>query len=151
MNDPLSTARGLARLLDTAGRIPGTNVRFGLDPILGLVPGLGDVAGAALTGYIVLVGARLGVPRSAIVQMVLNVGIDALVGAVPVLGDLFDIGWKANTRNLALIERHMAQPVVAARSSRMVVAGAFGVLALVVAGGMALAVTIIRAILGLFG
>jgi hypothetical protein len=150
MSDPLKNARALARLLDTAGRVPGTNVRFGLDPILGLVPGLGDVAGAALTGYIVLVGARLGVPRAAIVQMVLNVGVDALVGAVPVLGDIFDVAWKSNTRNLALIERHVAQPAAAARSSRLVVAGALAALSLFVVGGVLLAYWVVRWLVGLF-
>jgi hypothetical protein len=150
-SDPLSTARTLARLLDTAGRIPGTNVRFGLDPILGLVPGLGDVAGAALTGYIVLVGARLGASRSVIARMVLNIGIDALVGVVPVLGDVFDVAWKANTRNLALLERHLERPTAVARSSRAVVAGAIGALALLALGGIALAVWVVRVVIGALG
>jgi hypothetical protein len=101
----LDRARTLARLLDSAARVPGTRVRFGLDSILGLVPGLGDVAGAALSGYMVLLASRMGAPQSVIARMLANVAIDTVGGAVPVLGDLFDVAWKSNSRNLALLER----------------------------------------------
>ena len=106
----LARARVLARALDSAVGIPGTKVRFGLDPIIGLVPGLGDLAGAALSGYIVLVGIQLGASRSVVLRMLANVAIDTVVGAVPLVGDLFDAGWKSNNRNVALIERHVAAP-----------------------------------------
>jgi hypothetical protein len=106
----LTRARALTRVLDTAVRVPGTPVRFGLDAVLGLVPGLGDVAGAALAGYVVLLGTRLGAPTSVVLRMLANVAVDTAVGTVPVLGDLFDVAWKSNTRNLALLEHYVAQP-----------------------------------------
>ena len=105
MPTSLDRVRSLTRLLDTAAQIPGTRVRFGLDSILGLVPGLGDVAGAALSGYMVLLASRMGAPQSVIARMLANVAIDTVGGAVPVLGDLFDVAWKSNSRNLALLER----------------------------------------------
>lgn len=102
--DPATRARSIARLLDTAFRIPGTNIRFGLDGILGLVPGVGDVAGAALSGYVILTAARAGAPNTLLARMLANVGLDALVGAVPLLGDLFDVAFRANVRNAALLD-----------------------------------------------
>ena len=96
----------LAGLLDDRYRIPGTNVRFGLDAIVGLVPGVGDLAGAALSGYIVLEGRRLGVPKRLLLTMVKNVAVDAALGAVPVIGDLADIHWKANRKNVHLLIDH---------------------------------------------
>ena len=102
--DPGTRARSIARLLDTAVRIPGTNIRFGLDAVLGLIPGVGDFAGAALSGYVLLTAARAGAPTTLLARMLANVGLDALVGAVPVLGDLFDVAFKANARNAALLD-----------------------------------------------
>ena len=86
--DPLAQARTLARLLDSAARVPGTEIRFGADAILGLVPGLGDVAGAALAGYLVILAQRLGAPRAVVLRMLGNVAFDTLVGTVPLAGDL---------------------------------------------------------------
>lgn len=111
-------ARTLARVLDSAFSIPGTRIRFGLDPILGLIPGGGDVAGAALSGYIVLIAARLGAPPAVLGRMLLNVLIDTVVGSVPLLGDLFDVAWKSNLRNVALLERYAERPVAVERRSR---------------------------------
>jgi len=102
----LETLRRWARVFDSAFRIPGTQIRFGLDPILGLVPGLGDVASPVFSLFFIWHGVRLGVPKVVLTRMVLNVLIDSGVGAIPVLGDLFDFGWKANAWNLALLERH---------------------------------------------
>ena len=113
--------RALARVLDSAVRVPGTNLRFGLDAIVGLIPGVGDVVGAAASGYIVLAAARLGAPAPVLARMLLNTGIDAAVGAVPLLGDLFDLGWRANARNVALLERHLADPGDARAASRRAV------------------------------
>ena len=146
LEDPLARARTIARLLDSAARVPGTGIRFGLDPVLGLVPGLGDLAGAALAGYIVLLGARLGASKSVVLRMLANVAIDAAVGAVPVLGDLFDVGWKANTRNVALLERTVAQPSTGKRSSAIVVWGTLLALVVLAAAGVALAFVVIRAL-----
>lgn len=122
----LATARRLTRWLDSAVRIPGTGIRIGLDALLGLIPGGGDVAGAALSAYLVVLAAKAGAPASLLTRMVGNVAIDAVVGTIPVLGDLFDIGWKANSRNLALIEDHLGAPASTARASRWQVGMALG-------------------------
>lgn len=93
----------LARLMDHSVRIPGLGLRIGLDPILGLVPGIGDAAGALISLYIVIEGVRLGASPRQVVMMLANIGIDLAAGAVPILGDIFDIAFKANTRNLAIL------------------------------------------------
>jgi hypothetical protein len=119
MSDPrLDELRRFARWLDAAVRVPGTPVRIGLDPLLGLVPGLGDLAGAVLGAWIVIAAAGRGASRATLLRMAANVGLDALIGALPVLGDLFDIAWKANQRNLALLERHTADPTGARTADR---------------------------------
>ena len=140
----LARARVLARALDSAVGIPGTKVRFGLDPIIGLVPGLGDLAGAALSGYIVLVGIQLGASRSVVLRMLANVAIDTVVGAVPLVGDLFDAGWKSNNRNVALIERHVAAPGPTRTSSRLMIGLVALVLVMLAAGSIALTVLLVR-------
>ena len=99
----------LARLLDRAVGIPGTRVGFGLDPLLGLVPGFGDVATGALSLWIILEAARLGAPRATLVRMLGNVAVDTLGGTVPLVGDLFDVLFRSNTRNLRLIKRWIDQ------------------------------------------
>jgi len=99
--------RQLAYLLDDRFRIPGTKYRIGLDGLIGLVPGLGDAATTLLSLYIVLEARRLGVPVTKLGRMGLNVGLDAVLGAVPLVGDLFDVAWKANRRNLALLLDHL--------------------------------------------
>jgi len=95
----------LSRVLDTWFRVPGTNIRFGLDGIIGLIPGIGDVLAGLASCIIVLAAYIRGAPLITIVRMVVNVGIEVLVGMVPVLGDLFDIAWRANRRNYHLLER----------------------------------------------
>lgn len=141
---PLARARALTRLLDSAGRVPGTNLRFGLDPLLGLIPGLGDVAGAGLAAYVVILAGRLNAPRAVIVRMLANVAIDTVGGALPVLGDVFDVGWKANSRNLALLERLAEQPEKTAGASRFVVIGTMALLVLLAMGGALLAIILVR-------
>ena len=86
--------------------LPGTDLRFGLDPLLGLVPGLGDLASPLFAIALLWQGRDLGIPRVVQLRMIFNVAIDALVGLLPIAGDAFDFAWKANDRNLALIERH---------------------------------------------
>jgi len=121
--------------LDAGIRVPGTGLRFGLDPILGLIPGGGDAAGAVLAGWIFVEAVRLGVSRATLTRIAANIAIDAFIGAIPVLGDIFDFAWKANLRNVALLERHLTAPVRADRADRtFVVALACG--ALVVVGGL---------------
>jgi hypothetical protein len=143
-------ARALARALDGAVRIPGTGIGVGLDPIIGLIPGVGDIAGGVLSGYIVLVAARAGAPASVVARMVSNVAIDSLIGTVPLLGDLADFGWKANTRNVALLQQHLERPAAARRASRATVAALLAALALTLVGVVYLGAAAVKMVLGLF-
>ena len=106
----VAALRKVADLLDSALVVPGTSYRVGLDPILGLIPVLGDLVSPLFTLAILWQARDLRVPRVVQFRMIVNVAIDALVGAVPVVGDLFDFAWKANVKNLALLERHAAGP-----------------------------------------
>jgi hypothetical protein len=96
----------ISQLLDSAFVLPGTSYRIGLDPFLGLVPGLGDLVSPLFTIGILWQARDLAVPRVVQLRMIFNVAIDALLGVVPVVGDLFDVAWKANNMNMALLERH---------------------------------------------
>lgn len=140
----LGRLRRVGYLLDSSIPIPGTRFRFGLDSLIGLVPGVGDLAGGALSLYIILESARMGVPRSVLARMGWNVAVDTLVGAVPVLGDLFDAGFKANMRNLALLEGMVREPVESRRSNRRFVLVLSLGLLLLSAGAIALAVLLVR-------
>src|SRR5690348_9516799 len=103
----LERLRALARLFDQAFAIPGTHWRFGIDALFGLVPGLGDIVGALVAVYALRVARTLRAPGAIQLHMLSNIAIDALVGTVPVIGDLFDFFYKAQTRNLALLEHWM--------------------------------------------
>lgn len=146
VSDPAARARALGRVLDSAFRIPGTGITVGLDPILGLVPGLGDLAGAVASGYIVLTAARLGAPKAVLARMLLNLGTDTLVGSVPVLGDLFDVGFRANIRNTELLDRHLGQPSTTLRSSRLAIAATVAGIVLLAVGAVALAILSVKAL-----
>ena len=102
----IEALRRFAQLLDSAFVVPGTSYRVGLDPIVGLIPGIGDLLSPLFAIALLWQARQLAVPRVVQLRMIGNVAIDALVGAIPLLGDLFDFAWKANTMNLALIERH---------------------------------------------
>ena len=102
----LGLLRQVAQLLDSAVPVPGTSFRFGLDPILGLVPGLGDIVSPLFTVGIIWQARDLGIPRVVMMRMIINVAVDTLVGLVPILGDLFDFAWKSNNMNMALLEQH---------------------------------------------
>lgn len=104
----LDRTRRVARLMDSSARVPGTRFRFGLDPLVGLVPLVGDGAATLASLYVVYEAARAGVPASTLLRMLLNVGVDFLLGSVPLVGDLFDATWKANERNVALFEARLA-------------------------------------------
>lgn len=99
----------MADWLDSRFRIPGTNVRFGLDGIFGLIPGLGDGVLALPSAYLIMSAQRLGASKWLMARMAGNVGIDMVLGAIPLVGDLFDIGFKANRRNIALLRRHLEE------------------------------------------
>lgn len=137
--------RLLAQTLDAAVRIPGTKLPVGLDFLLGLVPGAGDLAAGALGWYGIWVAQKLGAPRSVVLRMAGNIALDTIVGSVPLLGDLFDLGFKSNLRNLALLDRWLDDPRGVRRSSRgLVFALALG-LALLAAGGIYVAALLVRA------
>ena len=99
--------RSLSYLLDSSVRLPLLGTRIGLDPIIGLIPGFGDALTLLPAGYIVFEAYRLGVPRRVVARMALNIGVETLFGAVPILGDIFDATFKANLRNLVLLERYV--------------------------------------------
>jgi len=139
----------VADLLDRAIRIPGTNIRFGLDPIIGLIPGAGDMVGAGLSGYVIVLAARAGAPRSVLTRMVANVAIDSLLGSVPAVGDLFDFAWKSNTKNVELLKAHIDRPAEATGASRGFVAIMLLLLALLAAGAVWAAVVVGKLLLGL--
>jgi hypothetical protein len=135
-----SRVRGLANWLDAAFRIPGTRIRIGLEPIIGLIPMVGDVVGLLLSASIVFEAVRLGAPGAVILRMLLNLALDALIGLIPVLGDLFDFGYKANLRNSRLLEQHLdrqTQTPAATPQRRLI---NFGGLAVLVSVIVALAV-----------
>jgi len=138
----------LARLWDAAIRLPG-GIAIGLDPLIGLVPGVGDAVGALVSGYVVLEAARLGVPAVTLLRMVLNIAIDALVGSIPVAGDLFDFAWKSNLRNVALIEHHLPDPHGAVRASRSWLIVVIVALVLLAALGIAAGWLVLRALIRL--
>jgi hypothetical protein len=135
----------LTRLLDTAFPIPGTRYRIGLDGLLGLIPGVGDTIGAAFSAYIVLEAARLGVPKGILLRMIGNLAVETVVGIVPILGDIFDIAWKANVRNLALLREHRVEVSRRdERSSRQIMNLLVVAIILTIVGLVALAIFALR-------
>jgi hypothetical protein len=106
-DDRIARIDALATLLDTAFVIPGTQVRFGLDALIGLVPGIGDAITTVMALFIVSEARALGAPPWLVARMVANVALDGLVGAVPLVGDAFDVAFRANRRNMALLRTHL--------------------------------------------
>lgn len=102
--------RRFSRLLDNAIGIPGTKFRIGIDPLIGLIPGAGDIVGTALSAYIVVEAARLGIPKAILGRMVRNIVIESVFGSVPIIGDMFDFAWKANMKNVDLLEEYLNNP-----------------------------------------
>ncbi|MBD1875203.1 DUF4112 domain-containing protein [Nodosilinea sp. FACHB-131] len=103
----LNRIRRISRLMDTAFKIPVLGLKVGWDPVLGLIPGLGDLIATAVSAYVIILAARFRLPKAILAQMVLNIGLEAVVGAVPLVGDLFDAFYKSNVRNLKLLEAHL--------------------------------------------
>jgi hypothetical protein len=109
----------LAWYLDNSIQLPGLNFRVGIDPLVGLIPGIGDTIGAIMSSYILSEAARLGAPKSILLKMAFNIAVDALAGALPIFGDLFDFGWKANQRNARIIGDYLDNPRETVASSRL--------------------------------
>jgi hypothetical protein len=149
-NPGLDRLRNISWLFDELIRIPGTNMRVGLDAVLGLLPGGGDLVGGAVSAYAIVIAQRLGAPPAVIGRMTMNVLVDAVFGAVPLLGDLFDASWKANRRNLVLLEEYAVAPAKAKRGSIAVVVVAIAVLFALLIGIGYVTVRILGWILGQF-
>jgi len=150
--DELDTRRRLAKLahiLDSAIPLPG-GYRIGFDGIIGLVPGIGDLTGAALSSYIIAESHRLGAPPVVLLRMLWNMIVESVVGVIPVAGDLFDFAWKANRRNVALLERHLEEPHQVRRQSTWLLVLILGVLALLTVAVFAVLLWLVRALLGAF-
>ncbi len=113
----------VAHVLDDLVRIPGTGQRVGLDPIIGLVPFFGDLAGALMSAWIVLEAARFRLPGVVLLRMLVNAVADFAIGLIPFLGDLFDLGFKANARNMELFHRHATDPGASTTGSTALLGG----------------------------
>jgi hypothetical protein len=148
VTDRIERLRRITWWMDEGLRIPGTSIRIGLDPIIGLIPGAGDAVGAILAGTIVVEAARTGISRFTLIRMAGNIALDSAIGAVPLVGDLFDAGWKANTKNLALLQRHLDSPPTARRHDKRFVAivgvAAVALSVAVAAGGAFLVYWLVR-------
>lgn len=146
----LEHLNSLSNFLDNAIPIPGTPYRIGIDPIIGLFPGVGDYVGAAFSSYILLQGARLGVPRATLLQMMFNILLEMIVGTIPVVGDLFDFAWKANVKNLALIEGYIHFPDRQSKANWGFVGLLIGGIVLILIPITVLSVWLLKALVGLF-
>ena len=146
----LDALRRFAQLLDSAFLVPGTTYRVGLDPVLGLIPGLGDLVSPLFALGILWQARDLGVPRVVQIRMIVNVMIDGLLGALPFVGDLFDFAWKANRRNMALLEQHVVREQPASPGDWLFVAASTLVLIAVAAMPFVIAAWAIAAIRQLF-
>ena len=142
-NSKVNRLRRLSHLLDNAIPVPGTSYRIGLDPILGLLPGGGDTVTGAMGAYIIIEAARMGLPRKVIWEMVGNIIFDSVVGIVPVLGDLFDVTWKANVRNIQLLEKHLQLTPKNRKGDRAFIIGLTLLLIVIVLGFASLTVFLI--------
>ncbi len=142
----------VARLMDSAFTIPGTNIRFGLDPLIGLWPGVGDGASALTSVMLLLKSVRYGLPRIVLARMALNVILNGTLGALPIIGDAFSFWFKSNERNYALLRQHAAKPTGSTRSDWFFVLALVGgtvlILALTVIGYVAMVATIIKLLMG---
>ena len=148
-NPRLQRLRFFSNLLDQCITLPG-GMRIGIDPIIGLVPAVGDIIATALSLYFVYEAARLGLPKRVLVRMLGNVALESLMGTFPILGDIFDAVWKANMRNMRLVELHYT-PTRPERSKTKLVGWIFATLFVFVALYVAAATLVLRMILSLFG
>jgi hypothetical protein len=148
--DELAELERLSYYFDDLFRVPGTGYRVGLDPLLGLVPGVGDVTTSVVSAYIVARAAALGVPRATLARMLLILVVDAVVGSLPLVGDAFDAGWKANARNVRLLEARLDAPEAARVDRRFVLVATVAVTVLLVLVGAGVGVALWWA-LGRFG
>lgn len=145
----------LANWMDSVFEIPGTGIRFGMDALIGLVPGLGDTMTSIISLYILQAASRHGVPRATLMRMAANIAADYAVGTVPVVGDVFDVYWKSNKKNVELLQRHItATPVEGHklhRGDRLFVAGLIAGLVTLLVGTITISYFVITGVVGLLG
>jgi hypothetical protein len=147
----LAEVQAIAWLLDNSIPVPGTGRRFGVDAIIGLVPVVGDVVSAGMGLFVVWRASRMGLPRIVVTRMLVVSAVDFVIGSIPIVGDAFDLWFKANTRNLALLRRHLERPETSTRDDWMVVAGLLAVVIAIVAIIGWLLVSLVTAVIGLLG
>jgi hypothetical protein len=143
--------RWLALFMDNLVRIPGTNFRIGLDPIIGLVPGIGDTGSALISAMALVKAARLGLPKIVMARMSLNILINQIIGTVPVVGDAFSAWFKSNARNYKLLQEHTGPRRKSNRSDWAFVIGVIFIMGLIVLAGLSMSFLLIRELLRLFG
>lgn len=147
----LEFIRQIRKWMDEAITLPGTNLKVGLDPIIGLIPGIGDLSSAAIGAYVLRAANRLGVPTVVMVRMLFNLVIDTLIGVIPVVGDYLDVLYKANSKNVALVEQAIVNRETTARSSWWRLVGVLAVFVLIVLGGFVGAVFLAKWLWNLAG
>ena len=142
--------RWIALLMDNLVRVPGTQVRFGIDPLLGLIPGIGDTSAALVSALALIQAARQGVPKIVLARMSLNILLNELIGIVPVFGDAFSFWFKSNARNHALIKKHAAEghaPRSANRGDWIFVIGVLAALVLIVSAGILISLYVLQRVI----
>ncbi|WP_024545609.1 DUF4112 domain-containing protein [Picosynechococcus sp. NKBG15041c] len=148
----LKRLRALSQWLDSAVAIPGTKYKVGFDPLISLIPGIGDYVGLILASYVIFESAKLGAKQETLVKMALNILVDSAVGTVPLAGDIFDVAWKANEANLKLLEQDLPEmysdlaPGEKAPISWLPLVLIFGAIALILLLSSFLAIWLLRAI-----
>jgi hypothetical protein len=140
----------IALIMDEVIRVPGTKFRFGLDPLLGLIPGIGDASSAVVSGFALLQAVRLGVPKILLARMAVNILVNEVIGVVPVIGDAFSFWFKSNARNYEIIKQHVATPgAVTRRSDWIFVIGVLVLLVVIVCVGVLFSLFVLGAIASL--
>jgi hypothetical protein len=133
--DKMRHVERIARLMDSEFTIPGTTFRFGLDPVIGLIPGIGNLATTAVSGMLIWTMMRHGASNNVVIRMALNLVIDAVVGAIPILGNLFDFAYRANDRNVELLRRHYEEGKYQGSGRGIIIAVLVGLAAFLAAVG----------------
>jgi uncharacterized protein DUF4112 len=134
----------LALILDQFLRLPGTKFRFGLDPIIGLIPGIGDTASALISAFSLVYAARCGLPKALLARMSVNILLNEIIGIIPGVGDAFSFWFKSNQRNYELLQRHMAAPGRARKSDWVFVAVVLGLLFVIVCAGVLVSLFVLQ-------
>jgi hypothetical protein len=139
----------IAFIMDEVIRVPGTKFRFGLDPLIGLIPGIGDTSSALVSAFALIQAVRLGVPKILLMRMALNILVNEVIGVIPIIGDAFSFWFKSNARNYEIIKNHRLGPSVARRSDWLFVVAVLVLLVVIVCAGIAISFLILGAIVRL--